>query len=313
MSCRVCHHSRFRPVSRGFTLVELLVVIAIIGVLVALLLPAVQAAREAARRTQCTNQLRQWGIAFHNYHDTMKQLPLGATNTPRRTYVMFLWPYIEQTNLDNKNNYANHFYVAPGTVEYTMDGLTGVRLKLYVCPSDGQGKDQDDITQQYPRTRGNYGINWGNVTYGTATPLTGSAPFAHLTTGRDKPLRVGLASIVDGTSNTLLMAEILRAKARQDVDWRGDIHNDDGVFYFNTINTPNSTSPDVVGRAVADTDPLMPVTISGAQQTAARSRHPGGVNAVLCDASVRFVTSTMNINSWKALGSMDGGDTVGDF
>lgn len=299
--------------SRGFTLVELLVVIAIIGVLVALLLPAVQAAREAARRTSCTNQMRQWGIAMHNYHDTNMQLPLGSTSTPRRTYVMFLWPFIEQTSLDTKNNYANHFYVAPGTVEYSMNGLTGVKLKLYVCPSDGQGKDQDDITQQYPRTRGNYAINWGNVTYGTATPLNGSAPFAHLTTGRDKPLRVTLASVTDGTSNTLLMAEILRAKERQDVDWRGDIHNDDGVFYFNTINTPNSTTLDVVNRAVPDSDKLMPVTISGAQQTAARSRHPAGVVAVLGDASVRFFTNSMNINTWNALGSMDGKDIVGDY
>jgi prepilin-type N-terminal cleavage/methylation domain-containing protein len=304
--------------SRGFTLVELLVVIAIIGVLVALLLPAVQAAREAARRTQCINQMRQWGIAFHNYHDTMMQLPLGSSGganppTLRRTYVMFLWPYIEQANLDSKNNYSNHFYVAPGTIEYTMDGLTGVKLKLYVCPSDGQGKDQDDTTQQYPRTRGNYGINWGNVTYGSVTPDAGSAPFGHLTAGRERSLRVTLASITDGTSNTLLMGEILRAKARQDVDWRGDIHNDDGVFYFNTINTPNSTSPDVVGRAVADTDPLMPVTISGAQQTASRSRHPGGVNVMLGDASVRFVPATINLNTWRALGTMNGKDVVGDF
>lgn len=299
--------------SHGFTLVELLVVIAIIGVLVALLLPAVQAAREAARRTQCINQMRQWGIAFHNYHDTMMQLPLGSLSQPRRTYVMFLWPYIEQANLDTKNNYAEHFYQPPATVHNTMNGLTGVKLKLYNCPTDGQGKDQDDLTQTYPRTRGNYGINMGNVTLGTPAPIEGCAPFGHTTAGRDRALKTTFASITDGTSNTLLMAEILRAKSTKDNDHRGDIHNDQGVHYFNTINTPNSTSPDIVNLSVPDSDPLMPCTTSGSQQTASRSRHPGGVNVLLGDASVRFVPTTVNLNTWRALGTMNGKDVVGDF
>src|SRR5262245_63724084 len=85
---------------RAFTLVELLVVIAIIGVLVALLLPAVQSAREASRRMKCTNNLRQWAIAVHNMHDITGQFPFGSTNdshpNKRKTWVMFVWPYIEQ-------------------------------------------------------------------------------------------------------------------------------------------------------------------------------------------------------------------------
>jgi prepilin-type N-terminal cleavage/methylation domain-containing protein len=88
----------------AFTLVELLVVIAIIGVLVALLLPAVQAARESARRTQCVNMLKQWGTAMHLYHDSMKQLPAGSRSNPRQTWVMFLWGYIEQGPLAAGNN-----------------------------------------------------------------------------------------------------------------------------------------------------------------------------------------------------------------
>src|SRR5215212_7828876 len=116
--------SHRRRLASGFTLVELLVVIAIIGVLVALLLPAVQAAREAARRTQCLNNLKQWGLAMHNYHDNLLQLPFGATAPqmpggsvpPRRTWVIFLWPYIEQGNLDTMNDYSAHFYVAPCTI-----------------------------------------------------------------------------------------------------------------------------------------------------------------------------------------------------
>ena len=109
---------------RGFTLVELLVVIAIIGILVGLLLPAVQAAREAARRMQCTNNLKNFGLAFHNFHDANKKFPLGGTGnsaatavprTWRQTWVMYVWPYIEQSNLANASNYKAPKLIPPIT------------------------------------------------------------------------------------------------------------------------------------------------------------------------------------------------------
>jgi prepilin-type N-terminal cleavage/methylation domain-containing protein/prepilin-type processing-associated H-X9-DG protein len=292
---------------QAFTLVELLVVIAIIGVLVALLLPAVQAARESARRTQCINHLKQWGLAMHNYHDTLLQLPAGAQSAPRRTYVMFLWPFIEQGNLDLKNDYTQPFFLPPCSIPNTMDGLCGVKLKLYNCPTDQSGTDQ--TRDYYARVRGNYMINWGNTKYGVGSTI-GTAPFSHENGSRTTPLLTRLKNITDGTANTLMMSEYLKGKVKTDTDWRGDIHNDDGVFKFMTLSTPNSSTLDVVNRATPDNDPRMPVTTSGTQFNAARSRHPAGVNAVMCDGSVRFVTNSVNLTTWQAWGTMDGGEVA---
>ncbi len=300
-----------RDLRPGFTLVELLVVIAIIGILVALLLPAVQAAREAARRMQCSNHLKQWSLATHNYHDTYKQFPFGASNIQRQTWVMHLWDFIEQRPLADQNDVKRPFYQTPGTIPNTMNGLCGQRIPLYYCPSD-IGSDLDSASATYQRCRGNYMVNWGNTKYGTASTM-GRAPFEHRNGNRATPLLVNMASITDGTSSTLLMSEYLKAKSSDDNDWRGDFHNDDGVFKFMTLTTPNSTAPDVVNWAIVDSDRKMPVTTAGQQFNAARSRHPGGVMAALCDASVRFVGDTISLSTWQSLGSMDDGKPVGDY
>jgi len=304
---------------RGFTLVELLVVIAIIGILVALLLPAIQAAREAARRSQCLNELKQWGTAMHLYHDSKKRLPSGSSgpttaypSARRQTWVMYLWPYVEETNLVAANLTANHFYDPPGTIVNTMDGVCGKFVAIYSCPSD-IGVDQTNGT--YQRRRGNYVVNWGNSFYGQVVEPQGKAPFSHVKGDRGQPRKTDFGDITDGTSNTLMMSEILKAWSADDNDWRGDIHNDDGEFRFHTRLTPNTSAPDVFesGWYQPTGDPKMPAAAGAAsvQVTAARSRHPGGVNAMLCDASVRFVSETIALDVWQSLGSMNGGE-VGD-
>jgi prepilin-type N-terminal cleavage/methylation domain-containing protein/prepilin-type processing-associated H-X9-DG protein len=309
--------------NQGFTLVELLVVIAIIGILVALLLPAVQAAREAARRTKCSNNLKQWVLAMHNHHDTLLRFPYGSTNdahvNKRKTWVMFVWPYIEQNTLADQGNPTVPFYNPPYTIHGTLNGLCGRKLEAYYCPTDGAGlKDQSSGT--YQRVRGNYVVNWGNALYDdTQAAPVGTAigskfgPFFHMGGNRSRPGEVAFREIIDGTSNTLMLSEALMAKVATDNDWRGDIHNDDGVFRFHTVTTPNSTAPDLISSTTfftPDLDPRMPVALGNPQRAAARSRHPGGVMAALCDGSVRFYSDTIALTSWQALGSMAGGEVA---
>ena len=308
--------------NKGFTLVELLVVIAIIGILVGLLLPAVQAAREAARRMQCSNHLKQWALAFHTFHDANRKFPKGSSNgnTERRqTWVMYVWPYVEQSNLANLTNYKEHFYLPPNTIPMAqasgngLTGTTGRRVPIYLCPSDNGTIDQDDHPN-YQRTRGNYVVNWGNVWYGqpdnSSPPPPNKAPFFNTNGNRSLPGKVTFGSISDGTSNTLLMSEYLLAKSRQDNDWRGDIHNDDGIFRFHTLLTPNTSSPDIIqnGWYQVTGDPRMPAATGTQQRNAARSRHTGGVNAARCDGSIGFVSNSVDLITWQAMGSMDGGE-----
>ena len=289
---------------RAFTLVELLVVILIIAILIALLLPAVQKVREAAARMKCQNNLKQWALAMHGYHDANGKLPFGSRSIPRQTWVMHLWPQIDQPALAAQNNYDHDFDQPPGTIGFTMRGLCAQHVPLYYCPSDTL-TDQDSPVTGFQRTRGNYVVNWGNAKYGQASVK--QAPFFHVNGVYAKPGVVNVGSITDGTSNTLLMSEYLITTSPLDDDWRGDIHNDQGVFRFHTITQPNSREPDSVYWAIS-VDPMMPFNNGWAQFNAARSRHPGGVNVAMCDGSVHFIANSVDASVWAGMGTMNGGE-----
>jgi prepilin-type processing-associated H-X9-DG protein len=300
------------------------VVIAIIAILIGLLLPAVQKVREAAARIRCSNNLKQWGLAMHNHHDVVGRFPFGATNDAhpnrRKTWVLFVWPYVEQDNLARQTVLNVPFYNPPHTIHFTMNGLCAQRVPIYFCPSDNGVAEQN--VGQYQRIRGNYVVNWGNALYddrrtgAVATAIAPNfGPFYHTGGFRSQPGEVRIQTITDGTSNTLMMSEVLMAKVSTDNDWRGDIHNDDGVFRFHTVTSPNSTAPDLISSTTffRDTgDPLMPIALGNPQRAAARSRHSGGVNVAMCDGSIRFVSNGIQLRAWMAMGSMNGGEVVNE-
>ncbi len=234
---------RNRETRRGFTLIELLVVIAIIGVLIALLLPAVQAAREAARRSQCVNNLKQIGLGMHNYHDTHNSLMPGRLDCCWGTFQVFLLPYLEQQNLFN----AYNFYGST-----TTDGMVGSKLRYggaanttvtrsrissLTCPSDTENAPIGNITSH------SYPVNWGNTSNSQGT-LNGiaflGAPFAWVSSAI--PSSGGkvysFADFRDGTSNTLLASEVIMAQGAdlRGFSWWGDAAG------FVTYLTPNSSS-----------------------------------------------------------------------
>jgi prepilin-type N-terminal cleavage/methylation domain-containing protein len=310
------------PNRRGFTLIELLVVIAIIAILIGLLLPAVQKVREAAARARCQNNMKQWALSMHGFHDVNGQFSIGSTNgsanTWRQTWVMYHWSFIEQTALANQNNLRQHFYNPPATIGNTMNGLCGARVPTYYCPSDN---GVDLTTTFYQRTRGNYVVCWGNALYDDTRPQasggtaiqTNFGMFYHINGNRSTPGVVRIASITDGTSNTLMVSESLMAKTNADNDWRGDIHNDDGVFRFHTNLTPNSSAPDLINSTAyfqQNGDPLMPIALGNPQRAAARSRHSGVVNAGLADGSIRSFRNSINLATWSALGTISNGEVV---
>ncbi len=329
--------SRLTRVS-GFTLVELLVVIAIIGVLVSLLLPAVQAAREAARRMACSNNLRQIGIALHHYHDTYRVFPpaglyrIGTTSDSFSVQARLL-PFLEQENLQNLIDWG---------LPYGLQSqVAGTKVSTYICPSEINKQPRLDPKPHDPNFQYwvlNYGANMGVwMVFDPVRQLGGDGVIVP-----NQP--TSMASVLDGTSNTVAFAEVKAWQAYlrdsgvpsgpgvappsspgEVVLFGGSLKTNSGHTEwvdsrvhqtgFTALFPPQTRVLFQSGGTVFDVDfnssreGINPTQITYAAVTA-RSYHRQGVHALYTDGSVQFVSATIDIGTWRAMATRAGNEPV---
>ena len=312
--------ARFRPAAvrrpAGFTLVELLVVIAIIGVLVALLLPAVQAAREAARRSACTNNLRQLGIAFHNYHSAKGSFPPGGDSKSQLAWTVYSLPYYEQGNVYNitDRGAGNYLEADKNVPQFT-------RVDVFLCPSQPEhvrsnlgvppsgGTDQIDgiapFTLHYYGVMGPKGTNgYSNSLYDIVPPSGSEQHGGHALQGillRDDP--VSVKDVTDGTSNTYMVGEISWTGFGGYRGWgRGS------SILKKAVDGENRGSAEYATKNVVTTINLGPPAIFN--DAAFGSEHPQGANFLFGDSRVMFLQDAIDLSLFLALASRNGEEVV---
>ena len=323
--------STIRNPGLAFTLVELLVVIAIIGILIALLLPAVQSAREAARNLQCKNNVKQIALALHNYHTALRSFPPGAVYNgcayrQGHSWIAMLLPYLEQQAVHDHLDFTRLPNQSPNT-----EVLVDLLIPNLVCPSDPDGGLLDNgrlssggylpgpagtfsMGQSYAPSGGPVRMN--DCPYGTMSPnincIDTSAPPCSGGAGRANQGSPGMFAggyrayriddCRDGTTNTLLLGEQLPVYGVHMMYFHshlntGTTHLPPNYWKINPRNCPPAPTGEVVSRCFAD--------MSGFN-----SMHGGGVNMALVDGSVRFISDTIDYTVWQYLGMRHSGQPI---
>jgi prepilin-type processing-associated H-X9-DG protein len=322
-------------------LVELLVVIAIIGILIALLLPAVQAAREAARRAQCTNQIKQIALAIQIYASAQRVFPPGeitpavlGTNGWNRKGIPdwssdFTWPILILPQIEEMAVY-NLYNFKLANSDPMNAAARATPVLTYVCPDDELQIDEPRPGQpgnlecntaigggcnwsQWSRMRLNYAANYGNTGY--AQVDMNGVPFqgGFFTNGQATRMK----DVPDGLSKTVAFSEVLPVHGPEYWGPPGDGMIAEGGQAFEAYLTPNSSSADVVAN-ICTNNRMIPVPcvvdMNDSHQTmASRSAHPGGVNSAMGDGSVHFVSDAIDVSIWRAICTSKGSEVTGDL
>jgi prepilin-type N-terminal cleavage/methylation domain-containing protein/prepilin-type processing-associated H-X9-DG protein len=342
---------RSTPGRRGFTLIELLVVIAIIAVLIGLLLPAVQKVRAAAARVSCQNNLKQLGLAMHNYEGAVGHLPPAFRNNVPPAWTglpgyFFSWsalaelsPYLEQTNVYNRMDLTQPIYVPPNfNISPANQFAVQQVIKLFLCPAD-KGQPVSVAYGEPVIGPTNYAVCVGSGTTNGGppfgSPLGSDGMFTAGTTFR-------ITDVSDGSSNTAMMSESLLGDGPENAS--GAIPGDPQLVYaytgfgvplsdgacagaaqWNVSNRRGFTWASGEMRCgsynhyYAPNPPLYDcvtndaTTFTSMAFRAARSRHTGGVNVLFGDGSVHFVANGIDLGVWRGLATRSGGEVPGNF
>ena len=314
---------------RGFTLIELLVVIAIIAILVGLLVPAVQKVREAANRMSCSNNLKQMGLALHNYHSSNGCLPAGRDSVSLSTHA-YLLPHLEQDNVFKLIDFTQSWNTAANAAARASV------VKTFLCPSDNFNAIPAGWAGNNYRVNQGSGILWGLPPAASSDPNFGmpapNGPFFLNSKNR-------LTDITDGTSNTAALSEHRKG------DFNNGISSVSDTFYLGQAKgfypknadeaqtiADSLNANNLLYQGMSDvgapwlygyhsTTVYFHATRPGSKScmyppgriaTTADSNHSNGVNVALCDGSVRFVPLSIGLAAWRAMGSATGGEVISE-
>lgn len=319
------HSTNIEPSRTAFTLVELLVVIAIIGILVGLLLPAVQAAREAARRMSCANNLKQMGLALHNYESVHGALPAGHVESGwdgpsfrhQFSWMTAILPHIEQSTVFDRIDFNQVDLALSANQNPAFQPIGNTLITTYICPSDAVGKVNPDWAPT------NYLGNQGTLC-GLRGKSEGNGLFGHASFMK-------FSEITDGLSNTVAIGEILKGDFSPEtlrdnyILKRGSTANAANIdtcqsfpATFSDLGNVWLGGPPQMNMFSTDRSPNDPrfdciAPNNGCTNFCARSQHVGGAQFVFADGSVHFIGQNIATEVYHALGTRNGGEVVGAF